>query len=122
MIKSFICSAESFRRLLLCFPWRCALFRCLQHKRKKSHLRSVVRMGILHQKALLNALLLPNEKLKTLQDEFRYTELMALQEEAKTLPFGDVWDEYLRRSGLKTGTEWIDEVKKYEKETLSKRK
>ena len=44
MIKSFICSAESFRRLLLCFPWRCALFRFLQHKRKKSHLRSVVRM------------------------------------------------------------------------------
>ena len=73
------------------------------------------------QKALLNALLLPNEKLKTLQDEFRYTELMALQEEAKTLPFGDVWDEYLRRSGLKTGTEWIDEVKKYEKEVLLKR-
>lgn len=73
------------------------------------------------QKALLNALLLPNEKLKTLQDEFKYTELMALQEEAKTLPFGDVWDEYLRRSGLKTGTEWLDEVKKYEKEVLLKR-
>lgn len=43
------------------------------------------------QKALLNALLTPNETLKQLQDEGRMTELMVKQEEIKTLPFGDVW-------------------------------
>ena len=39
------------------------------------------------QKALLNALLTPNETLKQLQDEGRMTELMVKQEEIKTLPF-----------------------------------
>ena len=41
------------------------------------------------QKALLNAMLMPNEALKKLQNESRFTELMAIQEELKTMPFGD---------------------------------
>ena len=41
------------------------------------------------QKALLNALCLPNAKLKSLQDESRFTELMVLQEEMKLYPLGD---------------------------------
>ena len=73
------------------------------------------------QKALLNAMLLPNEMLKTLQDEGRMTELMIWQEELKTYPFGDVWEEYLRREGVLQGSEWIEEVKRYEKEVLSLR-
>lgn len=51
------------------------------------------------QKALLNALLTPNETLKQLQDEGRMTELMVKQEEIKTLPFGDVWAEYCEECG-----------------------
>lgn len=50
------------------------------------------------QKALLNALLTPNETLKQLQDEGRMTELMVKQEEIKTLPFGDVWAEYWKNA------------------------
>lgn len=72
------------------------------------------------QKALLNALLLPNEKLKQLQDESRFTELLVMQEEIKTLPFGDVWDEYCTRCGV-SSNDWFKEVKEYEKEVLSKR-
>ncbi len=72
------------------------------------------------QKALLNALLLPNEKLKQLQDESRFTELLVMQEEVKTLPFGDVWDEYCTRCGV-SSNDWFKEVKEYEKEVLSKR-
>ncbi len=49
------------------------------------------------EQALLNALLLPNEKLKTLQTESRFTELMVMQEECKLLPLGAVWAEYLDR-------------------------
>lgn len=72
------------------------------------------------QKALLNALLLPNEKLKQFQDESRFTELLVMQEEVKTLPFGDVWDEYCTRCGV-SSNDWFKEVKEYEEEVLSKR-
>ena len=73
------------------------------------------------QKALLNAMLLPNEMLKKLQGEGRMTELMIWQEELKTYPFGEVWEEYCRRAGVLQGSEWIEEVKRYEKEVLSLR-
>ena len=42
------------------------------------------------------------ERLKNLQDENRLTELMVLQEEMKTMPFGDVWEEYCVREGVPT--------------------
>lgn len=70
-------------------------------------------------KALLFALLQPNEKLQALQNEHNTTELQVLQEELKTAPLGDVWEEYLSRQGLSNS--YIDEVKKYEAEVLSKR-
>ena len=73
------------------------------------------------QKALLLALCTPNAKLKELQDENRLTELLMLREEMKTLPFGDVWDEYCRVCGVTPGKEWFGEVTEYEKEVLSKR-
>ena len=52
------------------------------------------------QKALLFALLQPNAKMKALQDENKLTELMALQEEMKTAPIGDVWNEFLAGEGV----------------------
>lgn len=73
------------------------------------------------QKALLNALLMPHDKLKTLQDEGRFTELMVLNEEIKTLPFGDIWEQYCKSSGVPTDSELFGEVDKYEKEVLIKR-
>ena len=73
------------------------------------------------QKALMYALLQPNSLLKKLQDEHEYTELFVTQEELKTLPYGDVWEEYLSRQGVR-GADWFEEVKSYEKEVLSKRK
>ena len=73
------------------------------------------------QKALLNALLTPNKELKKLQDENRFTELMVMQDETKTMPFGDVWKEYCEQCGVPGDREWLDDVKTYEKEVLSKR-
>lgn len=70
-------------------------------------------------KALLFALLQPNAKLKALQDEGNMTELMILQEALKTAPLGDVWNEYLTRQGLSNC--YLEEVKAYEAEVLSKR-
>lgn len=71
------------------------------------------------QKALLFALLQPSEKMKALQDENDFTEIMYLQEEAKTAPLGDVWSEFLRREGV--AENYLCEIRKYEREVLSKR-
>ncbi len=71
------------------------------------------------QKALLFALLQPVGAMKKLQDENRMTELMVLQEDVKTAPFGDIWDEYLAREGV--AKDYISPIKEYEKEVLLKR-
>lgn len=71
------------------------------------------------QKALLFALLQPNAKLKALQDNNEFTELMVLSEELKTAPIGDVWNEYLSREGVEIN--YLEAVKKYEKEVLVNR-
>jgi len=73
------------------------------------------------QKALLYALLLPNEKMKALQDAGDFTQKLMLEEEMKTYPFGDVWEEYCRQSGVIADESWYDEIKKYEKDVLLKR-
>lgn len=73
------------------------------------------------QKALLSALCIPNDMLKKLQDENRMTELMVLQEEIKTYPFGDIWNEYCAQCGVAPDGEWFKEVEDYEKEILLKR-
>lgn len=73
------------------------------------------------QKALLNAMLMPNEALKKLQNESRFTELMAIQEELKTMPFGDIWKEYCRRCGVDEDITWVTKVTEYENQVLSKR-
>lgn len=73
------------------------------------------------QKALLNALLTPNELLKKLQDENRLTELMVMSEAVKTLPFGDIWEHYCETEGVPQDEALFAEVEKYEKEILTKR-
>ena len=71
------------------------------------------------QKALLYALLLPNESLKTLQDAGDFTRLMVEQEKAKMLPFTDVWAEYLKREQLNEN--YYDEIALYEQDVLKAR-
>ena len=74
------------------------------------------------QKALLYALLSPNKKLKELQDESKFTELMMLQEEIKTYPMGAVWDYYCEQENVPVRTDWYKEIQKYEEEVLSNRR
>lgn len=74
------------------------------------------------QKALLYALLLPNKQMKEMQDQNRFTELMMLQEEIKTYPFGAVWDYFCESQGVLVREEWFKEVQKYENDVLSLRK
>lgn len=73
------------------------------------------------QKALLSALCTPHALLRQLQDEGRFTELMALQEAVKMLPFGDIWTEYCTRQGVPCDFGWLPKVQEYEKSVLSLR-
>lgn len=70
-------------------------------------------------KALLWALLEPAAEMKKAQEEGDFTRLMLMQESYKTLPFGDVWEEYLKREGLKE--DFYEEIKAYEREVLERR-
>ena len=71
------------------------------------------------QKALLNALLLPANEMKKLQNDNDFTALMCLQEEIKTAPFGDIWAEYLVREGIEK--DYLSQIKEYEEKVLVKR-
>lgn len=71
------------------------------------------------QKALLYALLCNHGELKELQDKSDFTTLMVKQEEYKTLPFGAVWKEYLKRENL--SEDYLTEIREYEKEVLKVR-
>ena len=71
------------------------------------------------QKALLFGLLEPSDEFKKLQDENDMTSLMVKQEELKTAPIGDVWEQFLMRSN--TESDYLTAVKEYEKTVLANR-
>jgi L-rhamnose isomerase len=66
------------------------------------------------QKALLYALLMPHDQLKQAQDAGDFTTVMALSEDAKTRPFGEIWAAYCDWQGIKRDGEWLKEVRTYE--------
>jgi L-rhamnose isomerase len=72
-------------------------------------------------KALLIAMLEPAEQMRKAEESGDFTARLAWMEEAKSLPFAAVWDEYCRRAGVPVGAAWLDEVKAYEKNVLAKR-
>ena len=73
------------------------------------------------EKALLRALLTPWNLLKDAQDKYDHSRTLALQEEIKTLPWGEVWDEYLKAQNTVSDTEMYQQIKRYEEEVLLKR-
>jgi L-rhamnose isomerase len=66
------------------------------------------------QKALLYALLSPS--LCELQNSGDFTQLLAVQEDIKLLPFSEIWTEYLKRQNIPQ--QWYNDIKDYEKEIL----
>jgi L-rhamnose isomerase len=72
-------------------------------------------------KALLLALVEPTAKLRDLERAGDFTGRLALLEEAKTLPAGAVWDHYCLERDVPVGLAWLDSVRKYERDILSKR-
>ena len=71
-------------------------------------------------RALLVALLEP-PSIKSAEAAGDFTARLALQEEAKALPSGAVWDYYCEQKGVPVGHAWLSESKEYEKSVLLKR-
>ena len=72
-------------------------------------------------KSLLIALLEP-AALREAEKSGDLTTRLALMEELKSMPWGDVWDEYCKRQNVPVGMDWVKETQKYESSVLSKRK
>ena len=73
------------------------------------------------RKALLGALLDPVERLRELEASGDLTGRLALMEEAKTMPFGAVWDWLCMVEGVPVGPDWLDAVRAAERDVLRKR-
>ncbi|AQQ09401.1 L-rhamnose isomerase [Sedimentisphaera cyanobacteriorum] len=72
-------------------------------------------------KAMLFAFLEPTKMLQEKEREFDFTSRLAYREELKTMPFNAVWKYYCEQMCVPAGISWLDEVRQYEKDVLSKR-
>jgi len=71
-------------------------------------------------KALLIALLEP-PGIREAEAAGDFTARLALQEEAKALPWSAVWDFYCAAQGVPVGSAWLDEVRTYERTVTGRR-
>ena len=73
------------------------------------------------QRALLMALLEPQEKLKGYEIEGDFSRRLALQEELKSMPFSAVWDYHCLQKNVPVGMGFMDIIRDYEKKELAGR-
>jgi L-rhamnose isomerase len=72
-------------------------------------------------RALLVALLEPQEMLKQYEIAGDFSSRLALQEELKSMPFSAVWDYFCLQKNVPVGMDFMNVIKDYEKKELSKR-
>jgi L-rhamnose isomerase len=72
-------------------------------------------------RALLIALLEPQEMLKQLELDGDFSSRLALQEELKSMPFSAVWDYYCSKKNVPVGMDFMTVIKDYEKKELLQR-
>lgn len=73
------------------------------------------------QKALLKAMLTPWNLLKEAQDNADHTKVLALEEEIKTLPWQEIWYDFLSENGYLSEEDWYIDLLDYEEKVLKKR-
>ena len=73
------------------------------------------------QKCILQALLEPKQLLRQYEDSDQLFERLALMEEAKSMPFGAVFDYFNLRNNVPAGDEFIPCIQQYERDVTSKR-
>jgi L-rhamnose isomerase len=71
--------------------------------------------------AMLGALLEPIDALRRLEADGDFTARLAMLESLKNLPVGAVWEYHCAVSGVPAGAAWLDEVRQYERDELSRR-
>ena len=72
-------------------------------------------------RALLVALLEPQQMLRQYEIEGDYSSRLALQEELKSMPYSAVWDYYCMKKNIPIGMDFMHVIKDYEKKELSMR-
>jgi L-rhamnose isomerase len=72
-------------------------------------------------RALLVALLEPQEMLRNYELETDFSSRLALQEELKSMPFSAVWDYYCLERSVPVGMDFMHIIKEYEKRELANR-
>ncbi|MEM7799712.1 MAG: L-rhamnose isomerase [Chloroflexota bacterium] len=72
-------------------------------------------------KALLMALLEPTATLQQMERDGDFTGRLALLEELKMLPFGDVWAMFCEQQCVPVGFQFMEPIRQYEKDVLSER-
>jgi len=73
------------------------------------------------RKALLLALLEPTSLLRAQEAEGDLTARLATLEEAKSLPWGAVWDHFCLAHDAPAGSDWLAEIRAYERDVLAGR-
>ncbi len=73
------------------------------------------------QQAFMGAMLEPTKTLVEFEEKGRNFERLAMLELLKTKPLGSVWDYYCLINDVPVGQDYIEEIRKYEKEVLLKR-
>ncbi|SHH81836.1 L-rhamnose isomerase [Marivita hallyeonensis] len=66
------------------------------------------------QKALLRALLMPLDRLRSAEDALDFTQRLVVTEQLKDLPFGRVWDEFCTRMNCPSGLQLVDQLEHYQ--------
>ncbi|MDR1743281.1 MAG: L-rhamnose isomerase [Dysgonamonadaceae bacterium] len=74
------------------------------------------------QKALLMALLEPQDKLQQYEAKEQLFQRLALQEELKTMPWSAVWNYFCLKNNVPAGDAYIADIEKYEQSVTIKRK
>ena len=72
-------------------------------------------------RAILNALLEPTPLLRSMEERGDFTGRLAMLEELKSMPSGAVWEYYCLQSGVPVGGDWLNSIRKYEREVLVQR-
>ena len=72
------------------------------------------------QKALLRALLMPLDRLRSAEDQLDFTTRLMVTEELKDLPYGAVWTEFCRRADIPTGVALIGELDAYQSKVAAR--
>ncbi|MCC5965574.1 MAG: L-rhamnose isomerase [Natronohydrobacter sp.] len=72
------------------------------------------------QKALLRALLMPWDRLRSIEEKLDFTTRLTLTEEFKDLPFGAIWEEFCKRMDTPTGLALVGELTRYDESVAAR--